>query len=321
MSWTSPTTSCSSSVTRFTPSTTTRPRPSYRRPPCKSRRKNQHARRGRTHLGRQSSVGRLTAMARAPSASAASWAEPTPKSPSPRKMSSSNAPGSNPSLFAAPRASLKLHTEASTRFGRGADPEIAEVASRRAAELILQLAGGELLSGVVDVYPGKRAPKKIHLTRTEFLRVMGADVPDKEIESILAPSDSLPFASAKIAARKAPCSPPGNARNPLGAPKSNAKSISSKKSRASTASTISRRACPPPARARNASPQLRTRAPPPRTPHRSRLSRNPHHSSRCRRTRRTLPPRRCRARAPRKSALRRSQRPPFERRSHHGRRP
>jgi phenylalanyl-tRNA synthetase beta chain len=80
---------------------------------------------------------------------------------------------------------LKLHTEASTRFGRGADPEMAELASRRCAELILQLAGGELLAGVVDVYPGKRAPKKIQLTRAELLRVMGADVPDKEIEASL----------------------------------------------------------------------------------------------------------------------------------------
>jgi phenylalanyl-tRNA synthetase beta chain len=80
---------------------------------------------------------------------------------------------------------LKLHTEASTRFSRGADPEMAELASRRCAELILQLAGGELLSGVVDVYPGKRAPKRIAITRAEILRVMGADVPDKEIESIL----------------------------------------------------------------------------------------------------------------------------------------
>jgi phenylalanyl-tRNA synthetase beta chain len=80
---------------------------------------------------------------------------------------------------------LKLHTEASTRFGRGADPEMAELASRRCAELILQLAGGELLSGLVDVYPGRRAAKKIAVTRAEILRVMGADVPDKEIESIL----------------------------------------------------------------------------------------------------------------------------------------
>ena len=80
---------------------------------------------------------------------------------------------------------LKLHTEASTRFGRGADPEMAEVASRRCAELILQLAGGELLSGVVDVYPGKRTPRKILLTRAEILRILGADIPDKKIESIL----------------------------------------------------------------------------------------------------------------------------------------
>ncbi len=81
--------------------------------------------------------------------------------------------------------SLKLHTEASTRFGRGADPEMAEFASRRVAQLILQLAGGELLSGVVDVYPGKRAPKRIVLTRAEILRVMGSDVPDREVEAIL----------------------------------------------------------------------------------------------------------------------------------------
>ncbi len=81
--------------------------------------------------------------------------------------------------------SLKLHTEASTRFGRGADPEMAELASRRCAELILQLAGGELLFGVVDIFPGKRAAKNIRVTRAEILRVMGADVPDKELEAIL----------------------------------------------------------------------------------------------------------------------------------------
>src|SRR5437879_10905300 len=90
---------------------------------------------------------------------------------------------------------LKLHTEASTRFGRGADPEMAELASRRAAELILQLAGGELLSGVVDIYPGKRAAKKMSITRAEILRVMGADVPDKEIESVLG---ALGFAPVRV---------------------------------------------------------------------------------------------------------------------------
>jgi phenylalanyl-tRNA synthetase beta chain len=90
---------------------------------------------------------------------------------------------------------LKLHTEASTRFSRGADPEMAELASRRCAELILQLAGGELLGGVVDVYPGRRAPKKITLTRAEILRVMGADVADREVESILG---ALGFAPVRV---------------------------------------------------------------------------------------------------------------------------
>src|ERR1700694_1211482 len=90
---------------------------------------------------------------------------------------------------------LKLHTEASTRFGRGADPEMAELASRRAAELILHLAGGDLLSGVVDIYPGKRTAKKIHVTRAEILRVMGADVPDKEVEASLG---ALGFAPVRI---------------------------------------------------------------------------------------------------------------------------
>src|SRR5712692_8703891 len=94
---------------------------------------------------------------------------------------------------------LKLHTEASTRFGRGADPEMAELASRRSAELILQIAGGELLAGVVDVYPGRRKPKKIQLTRAEILRVMGADVPDKEVESILS---ALGFGPVRIDANR-----------------------------------------------------------------------------------------------------------------------
>jgi len=81
---------------------------------------------------------------------------------------------------------LGLRTEASMRFERGADIEMAELASRRTAELIQQLGGGEILAGVVDVYPSPEPQRKLELTRTEFLRVMGADAPDLEIEGILA---------------------------------------------------------------------------------------------------------------------------------------
>jgi phenylalanyl-tRNA synthetase beta chain len=80
---------------------------------------------------------------------------------------------------------LGLRTEASYRFERGADPEMAELASRRAAELIQQVAGGELLAGLVDIYPGREAEKKLELSRKELLRVMGGDVPDRDIERVL----------------------------------------------------------------------------------------------------------------------------------------
>jgi phenylalanyl-tRNA synthetase beta chain len=80
---------------------------------------------------------------------------------------------------------LSLRTEASTRFERGSDPEMAELASRRCAELIQQLAGGELLAGVVDVYPAPPKPGNILMARRELWRVMGADVPDADVEAIL----------------------------------------------------------------------------------------------------------------------------------------
>lgn len=80
---------------------------------------------------------------------------------------------------------LGLRTEASYRFERGADPVMAEIASRRAAALIQQIAGGELLEGAVDVYPGRVPAKQIEFAREELLRVMGADIPDRDIEEIL----------------------------------------------------------------------------------------------------------------------------------------
>src|ERR1700730_2082741 len=80
---------------------------------------------------------------------------------------------------------LGLRSEASYRFERGADPEMAEPASRRAAELIQRFGGGEILAGVVDVYPRQKPALKLEFRRKELLRVMGADVPDRDIEEIL----------------------------------------------------------------------------------------------------------------------------------------
>ncbi|HLW81268.1 MAG TPA: phenylalanine--tRNA ligase subunit beta [Candidatus Acidoferrales bacterium] len=90
---------------------------------------------------------------------------------------------------------LGLRTEASLRFERGADIDMAEFASKRAAELIQQLAGGEVLGGVIDVYPQPHSPQKVELSRKELLRVMGAGVPDREIEEILSALGFAPVRS------------------------------------------------------------------------------------------------------------------------------
>ncbi|HEV3254627.1 MAG TPA: phenylalanine--tRNA ligase subunit beta [Candidatus Acidoferrales bacterium] len=80
---------------------------------------------------------------------------------------------------------LGLRSEASMRFERGADPMMAELASRRCAELIQQVAGGEVLTGFIDVFTRPVTPERIEFTRMGLLRVMGADIPDKDIEEIL----------------------------------------------------------------------------------------------------------------------------------------
>lgn len=94
---------------------------------------------------------------------------------------------------------LGLRTEASYRFERGADPEMADLASRRAAELIQQAAGGELLAGVVNVYPSRESEKKIQLARKEILRVVGADIPDRDVEGILS---ALGFRPTRVDANR-----------------------------------------------------------------------------------------------------------------------
>jgi len=94
---------------------------------------------------------------------------------------------------------LALRTEASLRFERGVDIELAELASRRAAELIQELAGGEVLADVVDVYPHPAPPAKLEVSRKELLRIMGADVPDRAIEEILS---ALGFSPQRIDANR-----------------------------------------------------------------------------------------------------------------------
>jgi phenylalanyl-tRNA synthetase beta chain len=79
-----------------------------------------------------------------------------------------------------------LHSPSSYRFERGVDPEGVEWASRRACELILETAGGELAEGLVDV--GRQPPPRdvVKLRFEQIPRVLGIKVPDAAVQKILA---------------------------------------------------------------------------------------------------------------------------------------
>lgn len=78
-----------------------------------------------------------------------------------------------------------MHTEASHRFERGADVEMAPVAIDRATALIAELAGGEILAGIVDAYPRRTPREEVALRWREIARILGAEIPAEEVERIL----------------------------------------------------------------------------------------------------------------------------------------
>jgi phenylalanyl-tRNA synthetase beta chain len=75
---------------------------------------------------------------------------------------------------------LELRTESSYRFERGADIGICDWASQRAAQLILETAGGTLAQGVVDAYPKPFTPKQIALRHSQTDAVLGVPVPKEQ---------------------------------------------------------------------------------------------------------------------------------------------
>lgn len=80
---------------------------------------------------------------------------------------------------------LELRTESSYRFERGADLEISDWASQRAAQLILQTAGGELALGAVDAYPKKFEPKQITLRHQKVEEILGIRLSPEQCEAYL----------------------------------------------------------------------------------------------------------------------------------------
>ena len=71
---------------------------------------------------------------------------------------------------------LGLSTEASYRFERGVDIDGAVPALRRAMRLISELAGGEVIQGIIDNYPTPRSPREIDLRVDKTNRFLGTEL-------------------------------------------------------------------------------------------------------------------------------------------------
>jgi len=81
---------------------------------------------------------------------------------------------------------LGLRSESSYRFERGADVNICDWASQRAAHLILETAGGQLAEGVVDVQPQPKESKTIALRYAKTEALLGIKISHAEQVGLLA---------------------------------------------------------------------------------------------------------------------------------------
>jgi phenylalanyl-tRNA synthetase beta chain len=78
-----------------------------------------------------------------------------------------------------------LRSEASSRFERGIDPTRVRQASERAAALIAELAGGEVLEGTVAHEELRVEPVTVQVDRTKINRFLGTDLSIKEVEDMI----------------------------------------------------------------------------------------------------------------------------------------
>ncbi|MFV5689912.1 phenylalanine--tRNA ligase subunit beta [Flavobacterium sp. ZT3R25] len=83
----------------------------------------------------------------------------------------------------------QLNTDASFRFERGIDPTITEYALKRAALLIQEVAGGEITSDVINVYPKKIEDFTVFLNFSKVAKIIGQDLPKDTIKKILVSLD------------------------------------------------------------------------------------------------------------------------------------
>ncbi len=102
----------------------------------------------------------------------------------------------NPVRIRRTAKAVKLSTESSQRFERGADLENITIPLDASAQLIRELAGGKISAGIADCYPKEYQRVTIPLTVEETNRLLGTELSLGEIHSIL---ESLDLPCTKTA--------------------------------------------------------------------------------------------------------------------------
>jgi phenylalanyl-tRNA synthetase beta chain len=81
---------------------------------------------------------------------------------------------------------LAMMSDSSYRFERSIDPTLPERASLRAAQLILETAGGELLAGMAVGGEAGYTPKVLTLRLSKLKAVLGVELPREQVMDALA---------------------------------------------------------------------------------------------------------------------------------------
>ncbi len=91
----------------------------------------------------------------------------------------------NPSRIRKTSRKHQLFTDASFRFERGTDPNATIFAMLRAADLIAEVTGGEIVNCIYDEYPSVISPVKINFDLQYLRKIAGDEIPVDEVKNIL----------------------------------------------------------------------------------------------------------------------------------------
>ena len=83
------------------------------------------------------------------------------------------------------RSALGMASEATYRFARGVDRDLADEASRRAISLLVKYGGATACTGVIDADYRDRTPIDVSLSYKRVNEVIGVEIPAEKVDAII----------------------------------------------------------------------------------------------------------------------------------------